>query len=277
VAAVVLGLAVLGPYLSSRLPPLTGRPEYRVTAAAIELVPPPPHPVPQDLVEQVRIQNRLPRELSLLDPDLSQKLASAFGRHAWVEHVDSVTQSFPARVVVRLQYRVPTATVQVQSGRVPIDRKGVLLPSEDFSPTDAGRLPVIRLQTGQLMTQAGSRISEPRVADAAELAEVLSEKWQTLGLDFIEIPHGSALETDARFYLQTKSGTRILWGRAPGTMHPGELSAAQKLARLERYVLEFGGFDRPNGPYEIDIRHWQEITRRPLKPVQAAAPRRARR
>jgi len=30
-----------------------------------------------------------------------------------------------------------------------------------------------------------------------------------------------------------------------------------------KYVTDFGGFDRPHGPYEIDIRHWQEISRKP--------------
>jgi hypothetical protein len=55
------------------------------------------------------------------------------------------------------------------------------------------------------------------------------------------------------------------------------LTSSQKLARLEKYVAEFGAFDRPTGPYEIDIRHWQEITRRPLRPVEASTGRNGRR
>lgn len=271
--ALGIGAAVLGSYFLPRMPPLDGRPEYRVQTAQIQLVPAPSHPVPMDLIEQVRVQNRLPRDLSLLDPKLSQTLAEAFRKHPWIERVVSVSQSYPSQVQIRLEYRMPVATVQVDGGRVPIDRQGTLLPSDDFSAADVARYPVIRLESGRLMTRAGSRITEPRVADAAALAELLAPRWQAMGFEFIEIPGRPATESDVRYYLQCRSGSRILWGRGPGTSHPGELSAAQKVARLERYLAEFGGFDRPNGPYEIDIRHWQEITRRPQARTQAAVPR----
>ena len=41
---------------------------------------------------------------------------------------------------------------------------------------------------------------------------------------------------------------------------------------LERYAAfghrvvsdRIGGFDRPQGPYQIDIRHWRDISRTPL-------------
>ena len=64
---------------------------------------------------------------------------------------------------------------------------------------------------------------------------------------------------------------KVVWGRAPGSGHPGELTAVQKIGRLRKYLDEFGGYAQPRGPYEIDIRHWQEITRRPLNPRQIGA------
>jgi hypothetical protein len=42
------------------------------------------------------------------------------------------------------------------------------------------------------------------------------------------------------------------------------LSTRQKIGRLEEYVTRFGGFNGPQGPYEIDIRHWRDISRTPL-------------
>jgi hypothetical protein len=81
---------------------------------------------------------------------------------------------------------------------------------------------------------------------------------------------------DIVLQLQAKGGSTIIWGRAPGTDHPGELTSAQKVARLDKYVTEFGSFSRPSGPYEIDIRHWQEITRRPAAKAQAASRKESR-
>ena len=74
--------------------------------------------------------------------------------------------------------------------------------------------------------------------------------------------------------LMAKGGSRIIWGHAPATSHPetgkpeaghpGELSTKQKIGRLDEYVTKFGGFDSPQGPYQIDIRHWRDISRTPL-------------
>ena len=64
--------------------------------------------------------------------------------------------------------------------------------------------------------------------------------------------------------LRTTGGSRIIWGRAPGSDRPGELSAEQKIGRMEEYLARKGGFTDPQGPLEIDIRHWKEITARPL-------------
>jgi hypothetical protein len=39
------------------------------------------------------------------------------------------------------------------------------------------------------------------------------------------------------------------------------LEPGQKVKRLEKYLSDFGDYMRPSGPYVIDIRHWQEISR----------------
>jgi hypothetical protein len=83
----------------------------------------------------------------------------------------------------------------------------------------------------------------------------------------------AALDLQPQFVLLTSGGSRIYWGRGPQAQYPGEIPASQKLARLERYLAQFGSFDQPQGPYEIDIRHWQEISRKQLatRPMPAAA------
>ena len=241
-------------------------PEYRLKTSAIQLLPVPEPPVPVGLVDQVRRQHKLPAELSLLDPKLCQTLSEAFSDHPWIARVISVQKTHPAAVIVRVEFRRPVAMIQVRGGRVPIDSTGTVLPSEDFGVADVAEYPTIRLIGSSSLTQQGGRFKEPGLPGAVQIAELLRSKWNSLGLEAIELPRksDSADESgDIQFRIMTKVGSTILWGRAPGTDHPGELTAAQKIARLEKYLAEFGGFDRPSGPYEIDIRHWQEITRRP--------------
>jgi hypothetical protein len=273
--ACLVGLSVFLPFLIQRLPNLANRPEYRLPMSKVRVVPAPERPVPVDLVEQVRNQNQLPRELSLLDTKLCPRLASAFAKHPWVAKVISVRQSFPADVVVEVEFRRPMAMVQVKGGRIPIDGTGTMLPSEDFAVSDVMRFPTIRMAGAGNMAREGGRFTEPGLIGAAQVAELLAPRWAELELEAIELPRHRDPSVDPAnipIYLQSKSGSTILWGRAPGTDHPGELTATQKVARLEKYLSEFGGFDRPNGPYEIDIRHWQEITRRPVGKAQASRP-----
>ena len=271
--ACLVGLSVFIPYLIPRLPNLASRPEYRLDTRKVRVIPAPERPVPADLIEQIRRQNQLPRELSLLDPKLSKTLATAFERHPWVARVISVEQSFPADVVVKVEFRRAVAMVQVKGGRIPIDGSGTILPGEDFAVSDVARFPTIRLVGAGNMARDGGRFTEPGLIGAASTAELLASKWSHLDLDAIELPKTRDAKTDPAdilLQLHSKSGSTIIWGRSPGTDHPGELTAAQKVARLEKYLTEFGGFDRPSGPYEIDIRHWQEITRRPIAKVQAS-------
>lgn len=270
--AFLIGLAVFLPYMIQRLPNLANRPEYRLDSRKIQVIPEPDRPVPPDLLEQICRQNHLPRELSLLDPKLCSNLAAAFSRHPWVSRVVAVRQSYPNGIVVEVAYRRPVAMVHVKGGRIPIDEFGTLLPSEDFAISDVSRYPLIRAAGNGGFAREGGRFTEPGLIGAARIADVLASKWSLLKLDCIELPRDrdTAKAADLQIRLQAKCGSTIIWGRAPGTNHPGELTPAQKVARLEKYVSEFGGFDRPSGPYEIDIRHWQEITRKPVGKPQTA-------
>lgn len=109
------------------------------------------------------------------------------------------------------------------------------------------------------------------MSGAAELAAALVAKrdgkgtwWNELELSAILMPRRVALVEDAdelEFGLRTRGGSEILWGRAPGSRHPGNFAVALKLQRLSEYRRDFGGFDDAHGPYQIDIRPWQGIDR----------------
>ncbi len=265
--SLVAGVCALWPYAAQRLPSLGARPEYRIPFSQIEISPPPERPVPMNLVEQVAEQADLPRELSVLSESLASEVADAFRRHPWVSKVIRVRKSFPSAITVELEYRQPVAMAQVPGGRVPIDIHGVILPSADFSPIDTNRFPVIRAVDSKPHARPGNVWNDPSILAAARLASLLGGKWKSLKLEAISVPRitdSSIDPNDVVLELIGQGGSRIVWGRAPGSDHPGELEASQKIRRVEKYLADYGDYGLPNGPYEIDIRHWQEISRRPL-------------
>ena len=266
----VLVLGVSGtfvvPSLTRWLPDLNDRAEFRLRSADIatnEL----PRPVPHDLVQQVVDLAALPEELSLLDDGVTAKVADAFRRHPWVAEVLTVRKFAPAQLTVDLRFRRPVAMVEVQQGVYPVDANGVLLPPSDFSVADTKHYPLVLNVQSTPLGPAGSDWGDINVSAAARLAETLLPHWRVLNLSSIHVPRqttATVIGDDLQFELVTTGGSRILWGRMPGTGHPGELTAEQKINRLKKYLSDFGEFDRPHGPYEIDIRHWREISRRPV-------------
>ncbi|HEY2253190.1 MAG TPA: hypothetical protein VGH74_19085 [Planctomycetaceae bacterium] len=269
-AAVVLGGLFL-PRLANLLPDLSQRDEYLLSANEIEITQP-PHWVPHNLVAQIVENANLPSRLSLLDKNLVGEIAEAFQLNPWVEEVVSVSKSFPAKVVVVLSYRQPVAMVEVRQGQYPIDRHGVLLPPQDFSVADTRSYPTVTGVVSTPQGPAGTEWGDEVVAGAAELAAELGPHWKKFCLVSIVAPRSAEAHgkiDQGVFVLLAKGGSRIIWGHAPGTSnlessHPGELSTKQKIGRLEEYVTKFGGFDSPQGPYQIDIRHWRDISRMPL-------------
>lgn len=271
-ATIVAAVCALWPYVAQKLPSLAQRPEYRLRFRQIQLSPPPARPVPENLVEQVEELADLPGDVSILDSRLTLEVTKAFRRHPWISNVDRVQKSFPASIVVELRYRKSVAMVQVAAGRVPIDVHGVVLPSADFSASDVTRFPLIKNVTSQSVARPGMVWNDPALLAAAQLAALLEEQWKSLKLEAILVPRNATSVTDPNdvpLELLAQGGSKIVWGRPPGNDHPGELEATQKIRRLEKYLADFGDYGKPNGPYEIDIRHWQEISRRPLAIDQA--------
>ncbi len=262
-------LLVMTPVIRRSLPDLSGRPEYQLTLEQLSLTPAPAW-IPQDIVEQVFDRAELSARQSLQDDLLTERVAAAFHTHPWIERVVSVRKSWPPRLQVEVIYREPVAMVRGVDGFYPIDRNGVLLPSQDFSPSDVERYPVIERVASVPLGKLGEAWGDPAVSEAAQIASFLLEKkegrtwWQRLELAGIQVPRHVAMvsETDdMEFQLRTKGGSEILWGRSPSSDHPGELTIAQKLQRLEDFQSHYGGMDDEHGPYQIDIRPWQGIQR----------------
>ncbi|MBL8810217.1 MAG: hypothetical protein JNM43_08575 [Planctomycetaceae bacterium] len=261
--------AVMAPAIRRTIPDLSDRPEYQLSLEKMAITPAPAW-IPQDIVEQVFDRAELSARQSLQDDQLTERVAAAFHTHPWIERVVSVRKSWPPRLQVDVIYREPVAMVRGVDGFYPIDRNGILLPSQDFSPADVERYPVIERVASVPLGKLGEAWGDPAVTEAAQIASVLLEKkegrswWQRLELAGIQVPRHVAMLGDAdemEFQLRTQGGSEILWGRSPTSNHPGELTVAQKLQRLEDFQSHYGGLDDEHGPYQIDIRPWQGIQR----------------
>lgn len=269
--ATLLTLWLCWPVVERQLPQLDGRDEYRVGVEQI-IVTPAPRWVPEDIVRKVFERAGFDDSLSLLDPQLSEKIALAFYTYPWVEQLKQVRKSFPASIYVEVVYREPVAMVEVAGGGyLPIDRYGHLLPENDFSPSDIDRYPLIRGISTAPVGYHGESWGDPAVTGAAQLAAVLTRNnasgqswWTALGLQSIIAPRTLAATDDLddlQFEVGTLGGSRIVWGRPPSTGHPGELTVVQKLERMAEYHRSYNGFDDGPAPFRIDIRDWQGTKR----------------
>lgn len=232
----------------------TANDEYIVTPAKI-IVTPQPKWIRADVRAEVIRDGSLSR-LDLRDRGVLEKVSQAFALHSWVAKVARVQKSFPAQIRVDLEYRRPMAMVEVNTrgrpGLLFIDGSGVLLPSADFTTDESHHY--LRISAGNVAPGGvyGTPWGNEKIAGAARLAAAWGERWQALGLYRIVVIDGSQ-PMAATYELRTKSGTRAIWGRAPGNEAQGEPQAAEKVQRLLA-LTEGKPLDQLSGQAVIDLR-----------------------
>lgn len=262
---------VFVPKMRVQLPDLRNERQYCLATSQIEVTPP-PHWVPHDLAAQAARRAGLPDNLSLLDPDIAQRVAAAFEQHPWVKGRVQVSTSVPARMRVSLEYREPVAMVRVsqagKSGLFPIDADATLLPSADFAPAEIAKYPLIENVSAPPDSPEGSTWKNAAVFGAARLAKELKPHWESFGFQSILVPTNSDRKRaweELTLQLSTRGGSRVIWGRPPGAKHPGELPADKKVERIKFYLSHHGPFDSAtHGPFEYDITRWTDISRKPI-------------
>jgi len=213
--------------------------QYQVRLDEMVVAPHPPSWIRSDIRAEVIRDSGLDERMSLLDKAASRRIAEAFSLHPWVAEA-RVTLDYPASVHVLLRYRRPVAMVEVEQSPfgelLPIDIEGFHLPGRDFSPAERRGYPL--LVGVRHLPIEGQQSGTPYVLAGARLAAVLLDSWQELQLARIE-PVDAHAATDPHgpgFALRTKSGARIIWGKAPASADDG--TAAEKLVRLRRLIQE---------------------------------------
>jgi len=243
-------------------PQIAQGPEYALETEQIEITPQPPPWIRADIRAETIRDGGL-SDLSLLDRELTVKIARAFSLHTWVENVRRVRkeQANPPRVLVELVYRKPVAMVEVtmndRPGLLPVDVYGVLLPPGDFSAEQARDYLRLSLPNATPAGPVGTPWGDPRVDGAARVAAVLQEHWKPLGLYRVtaqptEPPRTNPKETV--FVLTTRRGAQVVWGVAPHVDDVADVKKALgKVERLVAYVEQHGPLDGLNSEAQIDL------------------------
>ena len=241
--------------------PATAGDDYVVTPAKISITPQPAW-IHADVKAEVVRDGSLSR-LDLRDRKLLETVSQAFAMHSWVAKVRQVRKRFPAHVTVELEYRKPVAMVEVElrgrPGLLFIDASSILLPSEDFAANQTKDY--LRVSAGNAAPAGvyGTLWGSDKIAGAARLAAAWGDRWKPLGLYRIVIT--SDPNAQPVYELHTKTGTRVVWGRAPGAeVSPGpsnEPSPEQKISHLLQLAAESGSLDKhaaAHGSAPIDLR-----------------------
>jgi cell division septal protein FtsQ len=229
--------------------------QYQVTVDSLELTSLPEW-IHRDLRADLIRDLALDGPLSIMDEALTDRVRSALSLNPWIARVERIEKRHPARVKIDVVYRRPACMVEVAGELIPVDGEAIVLPGDDFTPLEKQtRYPRLAGIDSGPLGPAGTRWGNARVAGGAEIAAVLLPAWERFQLERI-IPTampGQVREYDQTYELLTRRGTWIFWGRAPGANMPGEPAAADKLARLDRYMAEHGTLEGPAGPQKLDV------------------------
>ncbi len=240
-------------------------PQYKLTAEQIQTSPLPPW-IRTNVVEEILRDGSLEQH-SILDPQLTIKVADAFRLHPWVRSVVRVRKRSPGHVIVDLEFRQPVALVEVVTanarGVLPVDADGVLLPRADFVNDqgelheDALSLPVIAAGDSIPQGPVGSSWGDARVRGAARVAAAFGKNWKATGLFKIEpdlSSCGPSNHAECEFTLLAKNGSRVIWGKAPGDSPSEQLAAEEKAGRLLQHAAQSHAFEASASPTEVDLR-----------------------
>ncbi|MGD0518119.1 MAG: hypothetical protein ABSA26_11350 [Thermoguttaceae bacterium] len=271
---VILCLVLLGIFIVCAFaawqkigPRVLASPEYVIGPRGIEITPPPPWLRRTDLAAEVYRDLTLHGPVSIMDDDLTQRVAAACLLQPWVAKVQQVAKQYPAKVKVDLVYRRPVCMVKLGDQLLPVDAEAVLLPADDFCPVEMAKYPRLLDVDRGPMGGAGRRWGDIRVAGGAEIAAAIQPIWEKLKLQSIvphltpatatgaSLPPGSARRAgDYYFEIIAAGGMRIIWGRSPASDITGEPTPLQKVKKLEQFFAEHGSLDYPQAPRELDLR-----------------------
>ncbi len=214
----------------------------------IELKTPAPAWIKSDVCAATEKKSPNLKQMSFDDPGLTEQVALAFKSNSVVSAVISVVKQFPDTISVDLEFRMPVAMVAVEGGYFPIDKQGVVLPTDNFVPANIHEyirvLGIKSLPTHPI----GAAWGDFRVETAAGIAEQLLPYQKDFGALEIVVHDQSAREQrqESCFDLRLENGAIIRWTQQyfngiEVEQIADEISVKEKLELLRRAKQENQG------------------------------------
>ena len=280
-------LMVVGSFLAWAKwgPAISSRERYILSVESLE-IPRQPSWIPGDIKSEVMRDGSL-HGLSVLDPELTSQVARAFELNTWVARVNRVVKrpgTNAPRVIIELDYRRPVVMVKTRNGFWPVDSQGVLLPPDDFSPSQTRSYLRVITENWQPAGPVGTPYGDAGINGAARIATAIDGMWASAGLQWIvvrkELPVDASQPSQSTYLLypvgnpptvadadsgaepttfasKTQAGQptlKVRWGHAPGLEAAGEATATEKITRLEQFIHEYGPLNEQTGIKVVDLR-----------------------
>jgi hypothetical protein len=223
--------------------------DYRLTPNKIEMNSPPEW---VDLDPRQVILQRTESD-SILDPGLVANTADRLAEMGFVDRVRSISKS-KSGLAIDVDYRLPVAVVEISHRTIPewrktdreillaVDRLGIVMPKELGQMEN---LPIISMLYPARATQLTTWEDWPdrRVCDAAQISHQLVARADLGITRIVTEQKPDSEDADQPYELWTRSGkygTRIIWGKQPGSHSTAEATADQKIAAIETLIAAIG-------------------------------------
>lgn len=226
--------------------------EFSLTQEKINLTPQPQWSK-LDLREMVLNQpNGKPP--SILDTELVSRTVRIMKQVGFVEQINSIEKS-KAGLNIDVIYRQPVALVELSTVTMkdkwpadqmdrtvllPVDRNGVLMPE---SVGDKLSLPWIAVLFPTQFKGTWDQWPDERIHDAAAISFAFKRPLSELGIQRITTNQVDSTQSNSNpkpFELYSGSGTRIVWGNAPGKETESEADAIKKIRAIQSVVAKYG-------------------------------------
>jgi len=231
-------------------------PEFQLDASRFSIQNKPDWMTPE-LEDEVLNPVRRQGTCSMFDPELSKRLAAAFGNSPWIRRVSRIEKRFPSTIELAIELRRPVAFVRKNAGYCLISEDLMVLPVEYYKLPEVVELPEI---TGikSRPPREGSIWKGIEISEAVKLIRVLEEEKliHELSIEKIDVSNfkGRRDRRASEVVLWTRTRGYIKWGNTPGRDKIfGRSSTREKLYKLNA-LLEQKPDLKHGGYHYIDVR-----------------------
>lgn len=223
--------------------------------AKLRFTPSPPY-ADEVLREELRKLGPLPDILPGAEGPEFTALTQTLARHPWVRSTAPLRYLGGEAWEAPVEFRKPVLAVEQSGQRLLLSADGLVL-----SPVDQLRDPPLMVRGLKLPDlKPGDRPSLPELQAILSAAAALRLEWQHWKLRWLELRDDPV---EKHLLVQTAGQTVVLWSTLG---EPTSAALDQKKTQVLRQHLNVhGSFDKPNGPYLIDVRQPDNPVRRGLR------------